>query len=370
MIYVTSPVMPDFDEFVGSLRRIWQTRNLTNNGEYLRAFEDALARWLGVPYVSVMTNGTLPLMLALRALGIEEGEVITTPYTFAATAGAVEWAGLTPVFADVREQNGTLSPRAVEACITSRTRAILPVHVHGYPCLVEEFAELSRRYDIPVIYDAAHAFGVKYHGKSLLLQGEMSTLSFHATKVFNTIEGGAVVCSTAEHKEALDRMRNFGITGETSVACVGLNAKMDEVRAAYGLLNLKNVDAAIDARRALNAIYDKALAGLRGVYHPALPEGVEYNYSHYPVYIDAEGYGRTRDELYTYMKCNGVHARRYFYPLLSELVPYNRNMSGMEVLSVAARLSSQVLCLPLYPHLAEEEILKISALIRDCPRKK
>ncbi len=365
MIYVTSPIMPDFEEFVSTIRELWHTRNLTNNGTFLKAFETALEHWLGVPYVSVMTNGTLPIMLALRSLGVESGEVITTPYTFVATSGVLEWMGLRPVFADVEEGYGTLSPSAAERLITPRTRAILPVHVHGYPCAVDDFAELSKRYDIPVIYDAAHAFGVKSGGHSILLHGDMATLSFHATKVFNSLEGGAVVCSSLEQKQRLDRMRNFGITGEVSVESEGLNAKMDEMRAAYGLLNLRNIDASIRQRKHLSKVYDGALQGVRGVRHPAIADGVEYNYAYYTLYIDAQEYGHTRDELYLYLKEKGIHARRYFYPLVSDFEPYKKYLKAAQSLPVASLMASQVMCLPLYPHLSEGEIKEIAALISD-----
>lgn len=365
MIYVTSPLMPDFEEFAGVVEELWKTRNLTNNGAFLKSFEDALAAWLGVPYVSVMTNGTLPIMLSIRSLGITSGEVITTPYTFVATSGVLEWMGLTPVFADVMDEYGTLSPGAVERLITPRTRAILPVHVHGYPCAVEEFAELSKRYNIPVIYDAAHAFGVRYGGRSILLHGEMSTLSFHATKVFNSIEGGAVVCSSLEQKKSLDRMRNFGITSETTVECEGINAKMDEIRAAYGLLNLKQIDDAIEIRKHLSHMYDELLQGVRGVRHPMVPEGVEYNYAYYTLYVDEQNYGHTRDELYLHLKRHGIHARRYFYPLVSDLEPYKKYLMSENSLPVALRMASQVICLPLYPHLSEREIKEIAVLISE-----
>ena len=342
---VTSPILPDFDDFVEKLKTIWNTRQLTNNGPFVREFEEALAKYLHVPFVSVMANGTLPLMLALKAAGINEGEVITTPYTFVATVSVLKWLGLTPVFADVDPVTGTLSPHEVERMITPRTRAILPVHVYGYPCDVAGFHRLSLRYHLPVIYDAAHAFGVKLDGHSVLEWGDLSTLSFHATKVFNTIEGGAVICHTPEMKHRLDTMRNFGITGETSLDGIGINAKLDELRAAYGLLNLRKVDEAIDARARLWNAYTLALKSVPGLRLPSLADSVDYNYSHYPIYVEAES-PRTRDEIFALLKTHDIHPRRYFFPAIHQFETYaDVRRSGN--LPIASRLSEQVICLPL-----------------------
>lgn len=359
-MYVTSPILPDFDDFVDSLRQIWDSRWLTNNGPFLIRFEQALAEYLQVPYVSVMTNGTLPLLLSLKALEITEGEVITTPYTFVATAGVVKWSGLTPVFADVDPDYGTLDPDAVEAAITPRTRAILAVHVYGYPCSAR-LQEIAERHNLPLIFDAAHAFGVRRGDRSLLLEGDLSTLSLHATKVFNTIEGGAVVCKTAEMKKRLDRMRNFGITSDITLDGPGLNAKMDEIRAAYGLLNLRQLPAAIEARARLSEAYRDALSGIPGIRIPALPAGVDYNYSHFPIYIE-DNYRLTRDEVYALLQTHDIYPRRYFYPVLTDFPEYREG--ERTPLPVAHRLAAQVLCLPLYPHLPAATPAQIAALLK------
>lgn len=251
---VTSPLMPSLEEFADMLAGIWESRRLTNSGELHALLESRLAEYLDVPYISLFANGTLPLMVALKALGLEQGEVVTTPYSFVATSHALLWSGMKPVFADIEPERCTLSPECAERAITGRTRAIMPVHVYGLPCDVEGFESLGRKYGIPIIYDAAHAFGVRMHGSSLLEWGDMASLSFHATKVFNTVEGGALVCRSAEMKQKIDRLKNFGFAGETSIIGIGINGKLDEVRSAWGLLNLKRVDAAV-ARRARLAAF-------------------------------------------------------------------------------------------------------------------
>lgn len=357
--YVTSPLLPDFDEFCARLRDIWQSGILTNNGPILQEFEQQLAARLGVPYVTACTNGTLPLMLALKALGIEQGEVITTPFTFVATSSALKWQGLTPVFADVEAEHGTLDPACIERLITERTAAIMPVHVYGYPCETEQIEDIARRHNLPVIYDAAHAFGVKRNGESILNAGTLSTLSFHATKVFNTIEGGAVVSHDADMKKKLDNLRNFGITGETSVEGPGINAKMDELRAAWGLLNLQKLPQAIDARRKIYEIYKRELANTSGIRIPSLPEDTEYNYSHFPIFVTPDA-----EALYRGLLAEGVHARRYFYPLVSAHEEYSNGSHT----PAAAMLSKQALCLPIYPSLKSEEALRIARIIKKFSR--
>lgn len=368
-ILITSPILPDFEEFTESLREIWSTSRLTNNGPFLQRFESALADYLEVPYVSVMTNGTLPIILSFKALGITEGEVITTPYTFVATPAAVSWSGLTPVFADVDYSTGNLDAQAVEAAITPRTRAILGVHVYGVPCCDEALRRVARAHGLPIIYDAAHAFGVRENGKSILLNGDLSTLSFHATKVFNTIEGGAVVCKTKEMKQRLDALRNFGITGETTFSEAGINAKLDEVRAAYGLLNLRKVDVAIQERRAISRQYSEALKSVAGIRLMEIPEGLDYNFSHYPIYIEesyshpalapfAQAGKNKRDQVYDYLMAHDIHPRRYFYPL-----PFHAGKIAAAPCENAKKISSQVLCLPIYPGLPAEILKKITSLL-------
>lgn len=357
---VTSPLMPSLEEFSRMLAGIWESRRLTNSGELHALLERRLAEYLGVPYISLFANGTLPLMVALKALGLEHGEVVTTPYSFVATSHALLWSGMRPVFADIEPERCTLSPECAERVITERTRAIMPVHVYGLPCDVEGFESLGRKYGIPVIYDAAHAFGVRMHGSSLLGWGDMASLSFHATKVFNTVEGGALVCRSAEMKRKIDRLKNFGFAGETSIVGIGINGKLDEVRSAWGLLNLKRVDEAIERRAKLSALYRRRLADTPGVRMLPEPDGVEHNYSHFPVFITEE-YPLSRDELYESLKAEGINGRRYFYPLITDFEPYAAMLASQSVHDIpnAREAASQVICLPLYPELREEEVRRI-----------
>ena len=317
IITVTSPLLPNLDEFTDSLKEIWESKWITNNGQFHQKLEAALAEYLKVPYVSLFTNGTLPLLTALQALRIT-GEVITTPYSFVATTHALWWNGIKPVFVDIDPSTGNIDPQKIEAAITPRTTAILPVHVYGKPCDTEAIQAIADKYGLKVIYDAAHAFGVEVNGESLLNAGDMSTLSFHATKVFNTIEGGAMVMHDEKTKQRIDYLKNFGFANEIEVVGPGINSKMDEVRSAYGLLNLKQVDAAIASRQKVAVAYRKALRNVDGISFWDDMPGVRHNYSYFPIFIDAEKYGMTRDELYMKMKDQGVWSRRYFYPLISE----------------------------------------------------
>lgn len=362
MITVTQPLMPDFDEFTAAIRQLWDSRMLTNNATFHKELEEALCRYLGVEYISLYTNGTLPIIAALKALNIK-GEVITTPYSFVATSHAIEWCGLTPVFADIDPATGNLDPKRAEERITEKTAAILPVHVYGNPCDTASFDALGRRYGLKVIYDAAHAFGVNQSGKSILLEGDISTLSFHATKVFNTLEGGAVVCHSREMKHRLDNLRNFGFRGETCVEEVGINGKMDEIRAIFGLLNLKKTDEAIAARRQRYELYCEQLAGTAGIEIIARDPKIRHNYYHFPIKIDTTRYKHTRDELYSLLLDHGYYSRRYFYPLITDFAPYSR-CAGADRLPNARRLADSVLCLPLYHDLAPEHIKSICELIK------
>ena len=331
VITVTSPLLPSLEEFMPYLQDIWERKWLTNNGHYHQELEKALCEYLKVPYISLFTNGTLPLMCALQALRIT-GEVITTPYSFVATTHSLWWNGVKPVFVDIDPETCNLDPDKIEAAITPKTTAIMPVHVYGKPCDTERIQEIADKYGLKVIYDAAHAFGVEVNGKSILEAGDMSTLSFHATKVYNTVEGGALVCHDEQTKKRIDYLKNFGFAGETTVIAPGINGKMDEVRSAYGLLNLKQVDAAIEARRQVA----------------------------FPIFIDAEAYGMTRDELYFKMKENGVLGRRYFYPLISEFSTYRGLESARpENLPVATKIADSVICLPMYHALTEENTNKV-----------
>ena len=359
LITVTSPLLPDLDEFSRMLREIWDSKWITNNGSFHRQLEKALAEYLKVPYISLFTNGTLPLITALQALRIT-GEVITTPYSFVATTHALWWNGIKPVFVDIDPTNCGIDPSKIEAAITPKTTAIMPVHCYGKPCDTAAIQEIADKYGLKVIYDAAHAFGVEVDGKSVLNAGDMSTLSFHATKVYNTIEGGAMVMHDEQTKTRIDYLKNFGFANETTVVAPGINSKMDEIRAAYGLLNLRQVDAAIAARRRVANIYRDALRDVEGVtFFDDMP-GVRHNYSYFPIFIDAEKFGKTRDRLYFDMKEANVLSRRYFYPLISEFSTYRGLPSATrENLPEAYKLADTVLCLPMHHDLSDKDITSV-----------
>ena len=359
IITVTSPLLPNLDEFTESLKEIWESKWITNNGQFHQKLEAALAEYLKVPYVSLFTNGTLPLLTALQALRIT-GEVITTPYSFVATTHALWWNGIKPVFVDIDPSTGNIDPQKIEAAITPRTTAILPVHVYGKPCDTEAIQAIADKYGLKVIYDAAHAFGVEVNGESLLNAGDMSTLSFHATKVFNTIEGGAMVMHDEKTKQRIDYLKNFGFANEIEVVGPGINSKMDEIRSAYGLLNLKQVDSAIAARQKVAVAYREALRNVDGISFWDDMPGVRHNYSYFPIFVDAKKYGMTRDELYMKMKDQGVWGRRYFYPLISEFSTYRGlESSRPENLPNAHMMADTVICLPMHHALREEEINRI-----------
>lgn len=359
VITVTSPLLPSLEEFMPYLQDIWDRKWLTNNGHYHKELEKALCEYLKVPYISLFTNGTLPLMCALQALRIT-GEVITTPYSFVATTHSLWWNGIKPVFVDIDPVTGNIDPDKIEAAITPRTTAIMPVHVYGNPCDTQRIQEIADKYGLKVIYDAAHAFGVEVNGESVLNAGDMSTLSFHATKVYNTIEGGALICHDEQTKKRIDYLKNFGFAGETTVIAPGINGKMDEVRAAYGLLNLKQVDAAIEARHQVAVRYRESLRDVKGIRVMEDIPGVRHNYAYFPIFIDAEEYGMTRDELYFKMKEQDVLGRRYFYPLISEFSTYRGlESASLENLSIAHQLAASVICLPMYAGLTNEEVDRI-----------
>ena len=363
-ITVTSPLLPNLEEFNALLQDIWNRRWITNNGYYHQQLEQALAEYLGVPYISLFTNGTLPLITALQALGITEGEIITTPYSFVATSHSIWWNKLKPVFVDIEEDTCGMDPTKIEEAITDKTVAIMPVHCYGCPCDVEAIDAIAKKHNLKVIYDAAHAFGVRMNGKSILEYGDISTLSFHATKVYNTIEGGAMVMHTPEMKYDVDNLKNFGFRGETTVVAPGINSKMDEMRAAYGLLNLKQVDAAIETRRRVAIAYREALKDVPGIRCFEDMPGVRHNYSYFPIFVDAKEYGKTRDELYFYMKEQGVLGRRYFYPLITAFDPYKDYPSATpENLPVATKIADQVICLPMHHALSEEDVERVLKVI-------
>jgi dTDP-4-amino-4,6-dideoxygalactose transaminase len=345
------------------LQDIWDSKWITNNGSYHKQLEQALAEYLKVPYVSLFTNGTLPLITALQALRIT-GEVITTPYSFVATTHALWWNGIKPVFVDIDWKTGCIDPNKIEAAITPKTTAIMPVHVYGKPCDTEAIQQIADKYGLKVIYDAAHAFGVEVNGESILNAGDMSTLSFHATKVYNTIEGGAMVMHDEKTKARIDYLKNFGFAGETEVVAPGINSKMDEMRSAYGLLNLRQVDAAIEARHQVAIKYREALRNVDGIeFWDDLP-GVKHNYSYFPIFVHQKTYGMTRDELYFKMKEQGILGRRYFYPLISDFSTYRTLPSATrENLPVATEMAREVICLPMHHELTEEDIERVITLI-------
>ena len=362
-ITVTSPLLPPLEDFVLSLEKIWDSKWVTNNGQFHHRLEKALCHYLGVEYLSLFTNGTLPLITALQAMHIT-GEVITTPYSFVATTHALWWNGIKPVFVDIDPSNCGLDPDRIEAAITPRTTAIMPVHCYGKPCDTKRIQAIADKYGLKVIYDAAHAFGVKVNGESLLKQGDMSTLSFHATKVYNTAEGGALVVKDAETKKRVDYLKNFGFAGETEVVAPGINSKMDEIRAALGLLNLMQVDEAIEKRHKVAERYREALRNVNGIrFFDDMP-GVKHNYSYFPVFVDAGEYGMTRDELYFKMKERGILGRRYFYPLISNFSTYcGLPSAAPENLPVATRIANEVVCLPMHHGLSEEDVDRVCKLI-------
>lgn len=362
-ITVTTPLLPDLAEFNEMLKEIWASKWVTNMGQFHKRLEQELCKYLKVPYISLFTNGTLPLLTALQALRIT-GEVITTPYSFVATTHSIWWNGCRPVFVDVEEETCGIDPEKIEAAITPKTTAIMPVHCYGKPVKMKRIQEIADKYGLKVIYDAAHAFGVEVNGESVLNAGDMSTLSFHATKVYNTLEGGALIIKDETTKKRVDYLKNFGFAGETEVVAPGINSKVDEVRCAYGLLNLKQVDAAIDSRHKVSDKYRNALRNIPGIRFFDDMSGVRHNYSYFPIFIEKDKYGMSRDELYFKLRDNGVLGRRYFYPLISTFSTYRGLSSAApENLPVATRLANEVICLPMHHELTDVDIEHILSLI-------
>lgn len=359
IITVTSPLLPNLEEFNVLLHEIWNSKWITNNGRFHQQLETELARYLKVPYISLFTNGTLPLITALQALRIT-GEVITTPYSFVATTHSLWWNGIKPVFVDIDPSNCGIDPNKIEAAITPSTTAIMPVHCYGKPCDTKAIQEIADKYGLKVIYDAAHAFGVEVDGESILKAGDISTLSFHATKVYNTIEGGAMVMHDEKTKQRIDYLKNFGFAGEVTVVAPGINSKMDEIRAAYGLLNLRQVDDAIAARQKVANLYRETLKNVPGItFFDDMP-GVKHNYSYFPIFVEATEYGRTRDELYFAMREQNILGRRYFYPLISDFSTYRGIPSASrENLPEAYRIADNVLCLPMHHALTESDLKRV-----------
>ena len=363
-IYVTSPLLPSLEDFTFLLKEIWESKMLTNNGNFHQKLEEELAKYLSIGVRRLFTNGTLPLITALQAMRIT-GEVITTPFSFVATTHSLWWNGIKPVFVDIEPETCNLDPSKIEAAITPRTTAIMPVHVYGKPCKTKEIQEIANKYGLKVIYDAAHAFGVEINGESILNFGDMATLSFHATKVYNTLEGGALVVHDEQTKKRIDYLKNFGFASETEVVAPGINSKVDEVRAAYGLLNLKQVDHAINSRRKVAIRYRDELQGVKGItFFNDIP-GVRHNYSYFPIFINAEEYGMTRDELYFKMKEHNVFGRRYFYPLISTFSTYRGlDSANPDNLPIATQMSNNVICLPMHHALSENEVEYILQIIK------
>jgi len=362
-ITVTSPLLPDLAEFNTLLQDIWSRKWITNNGVYIKQLEAKLCSYLKIPFISVFTNGTLPLITALQALRIT-GEVITTPFSFVATTHSIWWNGLKPVFVDIDPETCNINPDKIEAAITPRTSAIMPVHCYGNPCDVKRIQEIADKYHLKVIYDAAHAFGVEKDGESILKYGNLSTLSFHATKVYNTVEGGAMVMADERTKKYIDYLKNFGFAGETEVVAPGINSKMDEVRAAYGLLNLNIVDSAIETRKKIALKYREALKNVPGIRYMDDMPGVRHNYGYFPIFVNEKKYGISRDALYEKMKEDNVYGRRYFYPLISTFSTYRGLESSAPAnLPVATRLANEVICLPIHHAMSDDDVTRVIQLI-------
>ena len=358
-IFVTRPSLPPLEEFLPYLEKIWDSKILTNGGHMHQALERELSDYLGVPYISLFNNGTIALLTALKALGIA-GEVITTPYSFVATSHSLLWNNFTPVFVDIDPLTFNIDPSKIEAAITPFTSAILAVHCYGWPCDTVKIAAIAKRHNLKVIYDGAHAFGVCTDGRSLLCEGHLSIMSFHATKVFSTFEGGAIVSHDSDTKQRIDRLKNFGFVNETSVELVGINGKLSEVCAAFGLLQLRYIDSYIEKRKLIAARYNQLLRGIDFIKVVQEDPTVIYNYAYYPILIEA-GFKLTRDEMYLLLKSHGIYTRRYFYPLITDFPMYKQFVS--DALPIAEQVASNVLCLPIYPDLTAKEVDFIADVI-------
>lgn len=357
-IFVTQPVLPPLEEFIPYLEKIWENKILTNGGPFHQQLERALSEYLGVQYISLFTNGTIALVTALQAMRIT-GEVITTPYSFVATAHSLFWNGIKPIFVDIEPDTLNLDPAKIEAAITPQTTAILPIHCYGHPCDVEAIKKIADNYNLKVIYDAAHAFGVRDGSGSVLNHGDLSVLSFHATKVFNTFEGGAIICSDAKTKRHIDNLKNFGIVDEVTVVAPGINGKMSEINAAFGMLQLQHMNRAWARRKEIDALYRTQLAGLPGIQCLADAGEMMTNYSYFPILVQSK-YHLTRDALYQKLKDEGIYSRRYFYPLISDFPMYRGLPSAKRSnLPVASGVASKVLCLPIYPVLSHQEQISV-----------
>lgn len=364
-VYVTQPALPPLEEFTDYLKQIWDSKRLTNDGKFHQELENALCEYLGVKYISLFSNGTLALITALQTLRIT-GEVITTPYSFVATTHSLWWNSIKPVFVDIEPKTFNIDPNKIEASLTSKTTAILAVHVYGNPCDLYRIKEIADAYGLKLIYDACHTFGVRIKGIPVLNFGDLSVMSFHATKVYHTFEGGAIVCHDEVTKKRIDNLKNFGFINETTVVIPGINAKMNEVQAAMGLLQLKYIDDAIEKRRQIAMQYREDIKDLDGITCLYDIEGVNHCYSYFPILVDTEKYGKTRDELYNELKKNGIFGRRYFYPLISQFPTYRGLESAQPgKMTVAERVTEQVLCLPIYPNLKREEVQRVLHVLKN-----
>lgn len=363
-IFVTQPALPPLEEFIPYLEKIWNNKWLTNNGPFHQQLEKEMADYLGVKYISLFSNGTLALITALQALRIT-GEVITSPFSFVATTHSLWWNNIKPVFIDIEPEHFNLDPSKIEAAITPQTTAIMPVHVYGNPCNIEEIQRIADIYGLRVIYDAAHAFGVRKNKQSILNWGDLSILSFHATKVYNTIEGGAIICQDENTKQRIDLLKNFGFINEVTVVEPGINAKMNEIQAAYGSLQLKYVDEYISRRKVVAERYRKLLADVKGIITISDMEGVDYNYAYFPVLVNTKAYGISRDDLYLKLQEYDIFGRRYFYPLISEFPTYKGLPSAKtDNLPVATQVAKEIICLPIYPELSLEDVERICQIIK------
>lgn len=364
IITVTTPLLPPLNEFTPYLEDIWKRKWLTNNGHYHQELEKSLCKYLGVKHLALFSNGTLALITALQALRIT-GEVITTPYSFVATTHSLWWNGIKPVFVDVDPITFNLDVNKIEAAITPKTTAIMPVHVYGNPCDTAKIQHIADKYGLRVIYDAAHAFAVEQDGVSILNHGDLSILSFHATKTYSTIEGGAIVCHDEKMKQRIDYLKNFGFAGETTVVAPGINAKMNEVQAAYGMLALNYIDKAIDQRHIAADVYRRELSGIEGISFMEDMMGVKHNYSYFPIFVDGEKYGESRDALYERMKEANILGRRYFYPLISDFSTYRGLPSAScDNLQTAHKVANQVICLPMHHELSSEDLERVIKVIK------
>jgi len=362
-IYVTQPSLPELQEFIPYLQKIWDNKILTNNGPFHQQLEKELAQFLGVPFISLFANGTLALVTALQVLRIT-GEVITTPYSFVATTHSLWWNNIKPVFVDIEPEFGNLDPEKIEAAITPKTTAILPVHVYGNPCKVDKIKEIADIYGLKVIYDAAHCFGVKHKGVGICNYGDLAILSFHATKVFNTMEGGAIICHDEATKKRIDYLKNFGFAGETTIMAPGINSKMNEIQAALGLVQLNHYDENKKTRKDIASTYRKELTNIKGISMLPEPTETDSNYAYFPIFINEKEFGISRDQLYEKLKQHNIFARRYFYPLISEFSMYKTlDSSNPSNLPTAIKLAEQVICLPIYPDLSKSNTSKITDLI-------